>query len=134
MAPHVCGDCGSPLPDSRDNCLRCGWARQPIEALPPIARSSDPSTSHEAADKVTRSGARVSIMSRVLDTVRAEPGLTYGEIADRLADLRPDQVWRRVSDLKNKHLIFYSGEREWHENKQQVCWPVAEQPEQRPLM
>jgi hypothetical protein len=126
-------ECRATLPDYRKVCLRCG-TEQHVETLPPVARTDDAQTSHAAASAVTNSGVRVSIMSRIREVLQAQPGLTSGEIADRLPDLDYPQVWRRVSDLKNRGEIQALGEREWHGNRQQVWWPVVAEPEQRPLL
>jgi hypothetical protein len=48
---------------------------------PPIARATDPATSHEAAADITASGLRASQCSRVLQAVEATPGRTSAELA-----------------------------------------------------
>ena len=89
---------------------------------PPVSRSEDPLTSYEAEQKINESGARESIMRRALAAITESPGLSHGEIAERLG-LEPHQVWRRVSDLKSKGLIHAGPKVQWKGNGQQVWYP-----------
>jgi CRP-like cAMP-binding protein len=49
--------------------------------LPPIARRSDPVTSHLAAEQITASGARSKQAAACLAAVRMNPGSTSAELA-----------------------------------------------------
>jgi len=66
-------------------------------------RAFDPQTSFSAAAKAGRSSQ--SIKQRVLTTLRqsGEP-MTSWDIA-RCLELRPDQVWKRISDLSSEGFI-----------------------------
>lgn len=72
-----------------------------FEAVP-IARSTDPSTSHEAADLVTASGRRNRDAAHILAVVQAEPGLTYREIHQRIRSqiAEPATIAKRLADLE----------------------------------
>jgi hypothetical protein len=72
----------------------------------PIARNSDPSTSHAGARAIEPK--RGTHASQVLATIRAYPkGLTALEV-ERYTLIRG--AWKRVSDLKNAGLIRTTGE------------------------
>lgn len=58
--------------------------------------------------------------------LQQQDGQTYSEIA-AMAGLRPDQIWRRMSDLKNWGLVHADGERMGHDGKmQQIWWLIGE--------
>ena len=63
----------------------------------PIARSTDPWTSHAGAVEVTDSGRRKTQAERCLDVVLTRPGLTAGEIGE-LTGLGHVPAQRRLSD------------------------------------
>ena len=67
--------------------------------LPPIARSSDPITSHIAASDVTGSGVRGCHMATIIDTVRRAPGRTSAELAI-ICGLERHEAARRTSDAE----------------------------------
>lgn len=72
-----------------------------VEISAPIARTTDPATSHEAAREQTGSGRRAAHAAAVLAVVRRVPDLTYREIAARCPDIREAvEVMRRLSDLR----------------------------------
>lgn len=57
------------------------FARPVAQALPAAARISDPSTSHAAAERVTKSGQRQTNTLRVIELVERFPGRTSMELA-----------------------------------------------------
>lgn len=67
--------------------------------LPPIARATDPETSHVAASEHTNNGRRAAHAERILAVVRAHPGWTYREIARLVPELEAVEVQRRLADL-----------------------------------
>ncbi len=69
----------------------------------PRARREDPSTSHEAAEWIRRSGVLKGHQQLVLDTVRKHPGSTYLEIA-QAAGLERHAVARRLKELEPMHI------------------------------
>ena len=77
----------------------------------PLARSSDPVTSHLAAEKFTKSGKRQSQKQMVLDAVRSFPGRTSAELANLMRVSRYLPA-RRLPDLKADGLIVVGGMRE----------------------
>ena len=93
---------------------------------PPIARTTDPDTSYEAAEILNESGVRTTLMEQCLEFVQRFPGHTAGEIGDRTG-LGHDRVWRRLSDLKNLGRVIQGPAKQWH-GRAQVTWlPVEEQ-------
>ena len=72
----------------------------------PIARNSDPSTSHAGARAIEPK--RGTHASQILATIRAYPrGLTAAEVESYTAI---KSAWKRVSDIKNAGLIRANGE------------------------
>lgn len=69
----------------------------------PRSRRDDPSTSHEAADWVRRSGVLRGHQLLVLETVRKRPGSTYVEIAEACG-LDRHAVARRLKELEPMHI------------------------------
>jgi hypothetical protein len=67
---------------------------------PPIARATDPSTSHEAAEELTSSGERQRMMAVTLDGLRLHPGLTAKELEERLG-FSDGAVRKRLNDLRH---------------------------------
>jgi hypothetical protein len=93
---------------------------------PPIARTTDPATSHEAAEILNESGHRITAMEICLTAVQRYPGLVAGEIGERTG-LGHVPAQRRLSDLKNRGRIVQGPPRRWH-GRAQVTWlPVEEQ-------
>lgn len=105
----------------------------------PAARSTDPETSHEAAEGVTRSGVRSEQQIAVLRLVEWWPGRTAGELAGEATDaatpwfaaLPADEdacyfaIQRRVSELEPQ--FVRRGESRVcsvRGTKQTTLWPV----------
>ncbi len=66
----------------------------------PAARATDPQSSHEAAERVTRTGARQNQAEAVLEALKTYPGSTSRELAER-AGLDRHLVARRLPDLEH---------------------------------
>lgn len=67
------------------------------------AAAADPATSHESADRMTRSGRAAANAAAVLALVRAHPGLTSRELSELPgcpAGIDRHEVARRTSDLE----------------------------------
>lgn len=77
----------------------------------PIARNTDPETSHAAAAFLRSSGARASHQQRILEVVRRLPGLTVIEIAVQCG-LNDHKVGKRLSDLATAGKISRGEERQ----------------------
>ncbi|MFB6311526.1 MAG: winged helix-turn-helix domain-containing protein [Salinirussus sp.] len=69
----------------------------------PAARSTDPCTSHEAADAITESGDRVTKRQKVLDALirHGQNGITSDELAE-VSGLPYGTVERRLSELRQQ--------------------------------
>lgn len=72
----------------------------------PVARDSDPVTSHAGHDAVTRSGKRQTHAGIALACYRAHGPLIASEVR-RITGI--DGIWKRVSDLKAAGLIRPTG-------------------------
>lgn len=70
----------------------------------PIARATDPATSHEAAARVTASGARGKQHRMVLDMLKSWPGHTSQEMAQHFGLLDRYQIARRLPELESAGL------------------------------
>lgn len=93
--------------------------QQPLRFGPPRARTRDPLSSHAAADEGERSGRIGRQMQRVLDAIRATPGMTSGELAARHGMDR-HMVARRCPDLERRGLVRRV---EW--GAREVRWEVT---------
>lgn len=80
-------------------------AQLPLLSESPIARGSDPETSHAAAADITRSGVRASQQRTVRDLVRAFPGRTSAELAARSRDIDRWTAARRLPELRTENLV-----------------------------
>lgn len=89
------------------------------------ARRNDAATSHEAAEKVTKSGTAAAHCELCLAAVRLEPGLTAVEIAKRIGIDR-HAASRRLPELKGKGLVRTGESRVCSVNgtKQMTWWPA----------
>lgn len=76
-----------------------------------ISRTSDDETSHEAAEKLNRSGRRDTQKGIVLTALRAHPGSTASEIGSR-SHLGQHVVARRLPDLLRDQLVYKTEARE----------------------
>ena len=93
-----------------------------------MRRNTDPESSHEAAERVTRSGKAASQRERVYGAVKLHPGWPARGLADFLAflDSRLSRsewyyaVCRRLSELRSKGLI--RSELREHEGKKLQHW------------
>jgi len=92
----------------------------------PIARSTDPWTSHAGAVEVTDSGRRRTQAERCLDVVLTRPGLTAGEIGE-LTGLGHVPAQRRLSDLKASGKVGVGMARQFQGRPQVTWWPTDRQ-------
>jgi hypothetical protein len=69
----------------------------------PIARATDPDTSHEAAEYVTDTGIRAAQCRRVADAVRRFPGRTSNELSDA-SGIDRYTIARRLPELEPAHV------------------------------
>ena len=92
----------------------------------PIARTTDPWTSHAGAVEVTDSGRRKTQAERCLDVVQTRPGLTAGEIGE-LTGLGHVPAQRRLSDLKAAGKVAVGMARQFLGRPQVTWWPSDRQ-------
>jgi len=69
-----------------------------VDVRTPAARSTDPVTSHEAAEHMTKTGKRQAQQAKVLKALKKFPGRTSAELAGR-AKLDRYMVARRLPEL-----------------------------------
>lgn len=87
----------------------------------PAARSSDPQSSHEAAEHVTSSGMRQRHIEIVIRAVREHPGLTSLELAD-VCGLERHEVARRTADAETSGAIRKGPPRRQSNGRSAVTW------------
>lgn len=69
----------------------------------PRSRRNDPETSHDAAERVRKSGLLRGHQTKILETVRQHPGATYTEIAE-YSGIERHAVARRLKELEPIYL------------------------------
>lgn len=85
-------------------------------------RRQDPETSRAAASSVAR--ASRALMYRVLREINSCPG-TQWEVSQRMR-LKPEQIWKRISDLRAKKMVEDSGiTRPGPSGRLQIVWKVS---------
>ena len=91
----------------------------------PLARRTDPQTSHAAAREYRDSGKLSESKAEVLDAVRNHGGCTAVELAAK-AGLDRYETSRRLADLKNARLVRLGGSRvcEVNKRKMETWWAV----------
>lgn len=88
-------------------------------------RVDDPDTSKAAAHSISPVSAD-AIMGILLSALKIHGSRTQAELAAWLG-LRDAQVWKRLSDLKNRGLIVPSGlTRPGPSGRQQIVWRAVE--------
>ncbi|PTS71915.1 winged helix-turn-helix domain-containing protein [Stenotrophomonas sp. HMWF022] len=90
------------------------------------ARSSDPSTSHEAARHVVNSGLQADQQAVALAAVRKSPGLTSNELA-QCSTLDRYMLARRLPELQEAELVWRGPKKPCEVSGRSACtwWPVA---------
>lgn len=83
-----------------------------IDVRTQAARSTDPATSHEAADFITRDGSRARQQNRAVEIVRSKPGHTSNELAD-LCGLDRYMLARRLPECESAGAV--------HKGAPRVC-------------
>lgn len=71
----------------------------------PAARATDPVTSHEAAEHVTRSGIREAQQRNVRALVQRNPGCTSRELSILSTALDRYQIARRLPELETARRV-----------------------------
>lgn len=77
---------------------------EPWSHVAHLYRRTDPSTSREAAERVTAIGSRADHLQRIVRAVREHPGSTSAELAE-YAQLERHEAARRTADACNAGLI-----------------------------
>lgn len=95
----------------------------------PIARATDPITSHEAGAAITASGVRGTQQQAVLAAVQAQPGRTSAELAAS-STLNRYTVARRLPELERLGEVIRGAVRECTASRLRAgravtWWPAA---------
>ena len=77
---------------------------EPLASPKPAARTTDPASSHVAAEQVHNSGAAARQRERVIDLVYMHPGKTSKELA-ALSDLDRYQIARRLPEAEKAGVV-----------------------------
>ena len=94
--------------------------------LPPIVRTENPATSHQAAEAITVSGKRGTDCEEVLKAIIKKPGSIADEIAP-VAEIMRHEVMKRTADLNRLGLAYPDGARRSEQsNRNQSQWFPAE--------
>ena len=107
-------------------CVVCGESWSEKSSAEPIARTTDPWTSHAGAAEVTASGRRKTQAELCLDVVLTTPGLTAGEIGQRTG-LGHVPAQRRLSDLQSAGKVSKGTARQYSGRPQVTWWPSERQ-------
>lgn len=84
----------------------------------PLARNSDPDTSHKAAVRLSA----YTMRAKLLDAFKVAD-MTAEEAAERCNYSAASGAWKRVSDLKNAGLIIDTGvRRKGRSGREQIVW------------
>jgi len=88
------------------------------------ARNTDPNTSHEAAAAIEPKLGALCI--RIRDTMALHKPMIHDDLA-QLMGLNPEQVHKRLSDLRDAGVIRDTGRRErsLRTNRNQIVWEVV---------
>ena len=78
--------------------------RKPMTVATPAARTTDPHTSHLAAEEITASGARQQQIGVAIAAVRAHPGHTSMELANLTGHDRY-MLARRLPDAETARAV-----------------------------
>ena len=73
------------------------------------ARKTDPISSHIAGHRVEKSGLASSNRGIVLGLVRANPGLTSLQLADKTTEIDRHEIARRLPELRARKQVYVSG-------------------------
>ena len=105
--------------------------RQPY----PIARQTDPASSHTAAQEIERTGRRASQSEALLEMVKRHPRRTALELS-RLSRVDRYTISRRLPELERRGLIRRGLIRDCTVNgRPMLTWePVTEDPQQMKLL
>ena len=100
-------------------------ANQELLSNTPIARNTDPESSHIAAREITYSGSRASQQIRVLEAVTNYPGNTSHELSFKIGMDRY-QIARRLPELESNGFIQKGQLRKDRINDRMVVtwWPA----------
>ena len=101
---------------------------QQLDLAAPIARATDPATSHIAAERKTHSGSRRRDADLLLAVIRENPGHTSSELAQLL--IATGINWHRASQIASKRIsdlapfeIYDTGKRRCEITGHQArCW------------
>ena len=77
----------------------------------PLARSTDPETSHIAAEEITEEGQLVGLRRRAYELVRDNPGRIARELSAIAGDHDARTINRRLGEIERMGLIYRGAEK-----------------------
>ncbi len=86
----------------------------------PLARNTDPVTSHKAAERVTFRGEHHRKIYEALKTMKDG---TFYEIAE-VSGMEPASVWRRLNELEKQSRIVQAGKRRGPTGRMCRTWKI----------
>jgi hypothetical protein len=87
----------------------CGGNRFCVVCRPPLARTNDPITSHQAAASIKANYLEALVLRAIRES--GKQGMTADELLDKFSHLSYSSITARPASLKRKGLIRDSGER-----------------------
>ena len=91
----------------------------------PLARNTDPMTSHQAAEDAAKSGRVVSHIDRIVSAIKEHPGKTSAELA-QITGLERHEAARRTSDAHALAMVVKGRARKCSLSNRNAMtwWPV----------
>lgn len=87
---------------------------------PPVARTTDPATSHMAEAQLD-TATRDSHVAQLVRLVKRNPGAILEELA-HMWGRSPEATAKRLSDAQARKLLHTQGTRKASTNRMQRCW------------
>ena len=87
----------------------CGGNRFCVICRPPLSRTSDPITSHQAAASIKSNDLEALVLRAIRES--GKQGMTADELLEKFPDLSYSSITARPASLKRKGLIKDSGGR-----------------------
>ena len=112
-----------PLDFNERMCGICTHGKSSHQPQIPLARNSDPATSHEAAREVRASGRHGSQVEKIHAAAVAAPGSVAGELCEATG-FTMHVVSRRLAELKNDLRLKQGEPRKYNNRNQVTWWPV----------
>lgn len=115
--------CGHHCHIDQDDLFTSEQVEPVVKLLPPVARNTDPVTSHDATPAPT---SRTTMMRQLLTQFRTG-GVTAEQAADAAGYTSADGAWKRVSDLRNAGYIEATDRtHKARSGREQTVWEITQ--------